>query len=306
VTSPSNGSPRSPEAPGSPGAAGAALPPRASRIRERFAQLASLDDDRVDPILGALLVAAEADPSVVVEDGLARLDELARRGAPRLAAATDPHARVDGLCRFLRDEGFRGNREDYYDPRNSYLHEVLRRRTGIPISLALVYLAVARRYEWPLLGVSFPGHFLLKYVATIGRARETIVIDPFDATVLGEDDLHARAKAALGAGHGFTPQLLRGASGREILVRVLGNLKQVHVQRRDFPSALACVERILLLEPDAWGELRDRGLLYNELECHGAARADLERYLELQPGDPAADALRELLLELREKAGRLH
>lgn len=277
---------------------------RREELRARFERLARRPADHVDPLEGAMLIAAEADPSFAPEDGLARLDALARDAEARIGAAESPRERVAALCRFVREAGFRGNREDYYDVRNSFLPEVLARRTGIPISLALVQLAIARHLGWPIYGVSFPGHFLLKYVDPGGG--DEILIDPFDACILSEDDCRERAKVALGPEARFGPHLLRIATGRDILVRVLGNLKQLYVQRGELEEALACCDRILLLDPDAAGELRDRGLLYHQLECFEAARQDLERYLEARPADPAADALRDTLVEIRSRAERLH
>lgn len=254
-----------------------------------------------------MLIAAEAQPDLVLEDELARLASLARRAASAVGGVEDPHERVSALCRFVREQGFRGNREDYYDLRNSFLNEVLNRRTGIPISLALVYLAIARPLGWPVFGVSFPGHFLLKYVHAEGPGPPLeIVIDPFDACTLGEDDCRERAKDALGPEERFGPHLMRIATGRDILARVLGNLKQIRVQRGEIEEALACCDRILLLDPEAAGELRDRGILYHQLECFESSRRDLERFLLARPDDPAADAIRETLLEIRSKAERLH
>ena len=256
---------------------------------------------------GALWVAAEADPSVPVEDTLLRIDALAEEGAARCAGARSAAERIEALAAYFRHAGFRGNREDYYDPRNSYLHEVLARRTGIPITLAILYLEVARKLDWPVQGVSFPGHFLVKHPIE-GRgagAPAEVVLDPFSARVLDEAACRALFDRALGPSVPFDRRWLRGATVREILARLLGNLKQIHVERGELEAALACCERILLLFPDAPGELRDRGLVYHRLECFGAARADLERFLALAPGDPSADAVRELLAEVARDAARV-
>jgi regulator of sirC expression with transglutaminase-like and TPR domain len=209
-------------------------------------------------------------------------------------AAHDPAQRVAALNRFLYEEqGFHGNRSDYYDARNSFLNEVIERRTGIPITLAVIYLAVGTRAGLPLHGVGFPGHFLVKC-----EAADEIVIDPFEGRVVSRDECEARWRATLGEDTPFDARSLEAAAPRPTLARLIGNLKQVFLAQQDWPRALACVERILVLAPDAPLELRDRGLLYARLECFSAAAADLQRFLELAPGDPTAVGVRQQLVEL--------
>jgi len=275
--------------------------------RAQFEALVRARGDGLRVAEGALWIAAEADPGVRVEDTLLRIDALAVEAAASCAGAVSPGERIRTLADFFESAGFRGNREDYYDPRNSYLHEVLARRTGIPITLAILYLDVARKLAWPIQGVSFPGHFLLKHPiddAAPGASRE-VVLDPFSAQVLDEADCRALFERALGPKLVFDRRWLRAASAREILARLLGNLKQIHAEREELEAALACCDRILFLFPDAPGELRDRGLVHQRLECFGAARADLERFLALAPHDPSADAVRELLAEVTRAAARV-
>jgi len=275
--------------------------------RERFAALAQLPDAQIDVALGALLVAAEAYPRLDIPRELAGLDALARAAAPTLRTASTPLARLNALFRFMENQGFHGNRDDYYDPRNSFLNEVLARRTGIPITLALVCTEIARRIELPVHGVSFPGHFLVKYVAGAEeRAGLELVADPFSGTTLSEDEVRERFKLAMGPAARFDARWLRVATAREILVRLLTNLKQIYVQRKEPEQALACCDRILMLIPDAPLELRDRGLVYQQLECFGAALGDLERFLALAPRDPSADAIRDTLVDLRAQAARVN
>ena len=215
---------------------------------------------------------------------LARLAEFAERARPSVAAADTLAQRVAALNRFLYDEqSFRGNRSDYYDARNSFLNEVIDRRTGIPITLAIVYLSVAARLGLPVHGVGFPGHFLVKCAAP-----DEIVIDPFEGKLLTRADCEARWRATLGEDTPFDARSLEPAPARQTLARVIGNLKQIFLAQQDWPRALACVERILVLAPDAPLELRDRGLLYARLECWSAAAADLQRFLELAPERPDA------------------
>ncbi|HEY8156570.1 MAG TPA: tetratricopeptide repeat protein [Myxococcota bacterium] len=283
--------------------------PPAARLwnpRDAFAELLRGPDERIDLARSALLIAAEEYPSLDVAHYLDRLDALAREVAPRLEGAHSAAERVSVLNRFLfAERGFAGNREHYEDPRNSFLNEVLDRCAGIPITLSLVYMEVARRAGVAVDGVGFPGHFLVK----LGEPGQPgpIVVDAFFGTVLTREECQLRLAAVLGAAAQLRPELhLRKASAREILVRLLGNLKVLYVRSADFGRALACCERILLVEPDAPHELRDRGLVYEKLECFGAAAADLERFLEIAPDDESAAAVRERLASLRPRLRHLH
>jgi regulator of sirC expression with transglutaminase-like and TPR domain len=279
-------------------AAAGALSPR-----DAFAAGLHGPEERIDLARSALWIAAEEYPALDVAHYLGQLDELARAVAPRLAEAQSARERVAVLNRFLFVEhGFAGNRERYDDPRNSFLNDVIDRRTGIPITLSLVYMEVARRAGIDADGVGFPGHFLVRH-----GAGEPVIVDCFFGTVLSPEDCQSRLTAALGAGAWLRPELhLRKATPREILVRLLGNLKLLYVRSADFGRALACCERILLVEPGAPHELRDRGLVYEKLECFGAAAADLERFLELAPDDESVGAVRERLVSLRARLRQLH
>lgn len=270
--------------------------------RESFAAMAREPDSRIDLARAALLVAAEEYPGLDVEHYLSRLDELARQVAGRLAGRDDAE-RTSLLGEFLfREQGFVGNTDCYDDPRNSFLNDVLERRCGIPITLCLVYTEVARRVSLPATGVGFPGHFLVR---VDGRAG--LVVDAFHGRILSKSDCARLLQLHFGSGARLVPQLhLRPATPREILVRLVSNLKHLYVRRKDFGRALACCERILLLVPDAPLELRDRGLVFEQLECFAAARDDLRRFLELAPEDPTAPAVRERLRVLGPRAARLH
>ena len=271
--------------------------------RDAFAEHMREPDARIDLARSALLIAAEEYPALDIARYLDRLDELARDVAPRLGEARTAAERVAVLNRFLfAERGFAGNRTHYEDPRNSFLNEVLDRCAGIPITLSLVYIEVARRAGVEVDGVGFPGHFLVKH-----GDPAPIVVDAFFQTVLTREECQVRLAAALGAAAQLRPELhLRKAGAREILVRLLGNLKVLYVRSADFGRALACCERILLVAPDAPHELRDRGLVYEKLECFGAAAADLERFLELAPDDESAAAVRERLATLRPRLRQLH
>lgn len=269
-----------------------------SDARARLATLASGPDERIDVAEAALLIAEEEYPNLDVPAYLRRLDDLALGARGHIRRDVAAAEQVALLNHFLFVERrFAGNNKQYYDPRNSFLNEVLDRHTGIPITLAVVYSEVGRRLGLPVYGVSFPGHFLVKYAA-----ETEILIDPFHGRVMGADESAERLRGVYGGQVRFDKRLLQAATPREILVRILSNLKQVYVGKSDFLRALACVDRILLLMPDAPLELRDRGILYHRLECFAAALRDLERYLQLAPEDDAAAVIRGMLPELQRQA----
>ncbi len=272
-----------------------------NEARQRFAALVAAPGHRIDVAEAALLIAQEEYPEIDVGAYLRRLDELAAAARARVQLGSGPSEQIAHLNQFFFVErGFTGNSDNYYDPRNSYLNEVLDRRTGIPISLSVVYSEVAQRLDLPVYGVSFPGHFLVKYVGD-----PEIIIDPFFGTVITRQECAQRLHGIYGAKARFEPRLLHPASPREILVRLLSNLKQIYVDTADFDRALGCVDRILLLEPDQPRELRDRGILYQRLECFAAALRDFERYLQLAPDDEAAALIRETLPDLQRQAALL-
>jgi regulator of sirC expression with transglutaminase-like and TPR domain len=256
---------------------------------------------------GALLLACEEYPDLDVAAYLAKLDEMGETLARRLRPDISIGDRILALNRFLYEEHrFQGNAENYYDPRNSFLNDVLDRKIGIPITLALVYIEVGRRLKLPLAGVSFPGHFLVKCPIHGG----TVVIDPFHkgASLSIADLQHRLAQTQDGAKPSKTEiaAMLVKASNREILARILRNLKGVYLHFSQLPQALSACERLLMIEPDQPGELRDRAMLYVKLECFRAALVDFERLLELEPEAQDADALRERVVELRQAAARLN
>jgi regulator of sirC expression with transglutaminase-like and TPR domain len=271
--------------------------------RARFAELANLRDEEIDLATAALWIAAEEYPELDVAATRDRLDSLAEEARAGIEAAEATEARVDALNQFVFEQaGFHGNQTEYYDPRNSYLNDVLELRRGIPITLAIVYVTLGEQLGLDVRGVSFPGHFLVKCVA-----EDDIVIDPFAGCRLSHETCEARLQRAVGRAIAFEPALhLRAATHREILVRVLSNLKQIFAQQRDFGRTLACCDRILLLEPDAPLELRDRALVYEQLDCTAAAAADLDRFLQLAPDDPTSEPMRERRDALRTRTGRLH
>jgi regulator of sirC expression with transglutaminase-like and TPR domain len=241
----------------------------------------------------ALALAAEfahVEPAKAFAE-LDRLGDGARRRVPDGPAA----ARLDGLLRFLQREcGYYGNSAEYGDPRNSDLSQVIARRTGIPITLAIVAIEVGARCGVPLQGVPFPAHFLLRT-----PDEPPALGDPFHFRLVSEAEANERLKRSLGADAELGPVHLRPADTRATLVRMCSNLKHILVGRREPLQAIGLCDRILLLAPELASEHRDRAILYAQLECFGPALADLERYLALDPNAEDADEVRENIARLR-------
>ena len=275
----------------------------APTARDRFAELARRRDENLGPAeleLGATLIAAEEYPDLDLAAVCAALDELGERALQRLTGV-EGEARVERLNRFLfSEEGFAGASE-FYDPRNSYLNEVLARRCGIPITLAIVYIAVARRAGVDARGISFPGHFLVRCAG-----REERIVDAFHGRTITLGECEARLAGALGPGAELRPELhLRDASPREILLRMLANLSRIFAGNGDAERLLACCDRVVLLTPAAPIALRDRAMVYQRLGWFAPAVADLESALEHAADPELADSLARLRDALRARV-RLH
>jgi regulator of sirC expression with transglutaminase-like and TPR domain len=267
-----------------------------SDARARFQALLSTED--VPLAEAALAVAAEEYPALDAGKYVARLDELARRvrshaPAPLRAATVLMAVRTV----LFEEERFRGNDDDYYDPRNSFLNEVLDRRLGIPITLSLLYMEVARRAGLALQGVAFPGHFLLKYAPPGGGSE--VFIDAYNGgEVLSSDECVARFKAA-SHGRPVEPRHLAGVGPRQLLARLLHNLKRIYLERSDDIRLWWVVDRLLMLEPGQPEELRDRGLVAARLGAAAAAAKDLTAYLDVAADSPDAPQVREILESVR-------
>ena len=252
----------------------------------------------------ALWIAAEEYPGLDVLAWLARLDGLGLAAAERVTPALDADGTAVALNRLLFEEqGFRCNRDDYYDPRNSFLNDVLERRLGIPITLSVVYIAVAAGAGVTVRGVGLPGHFLVQ----LEHHGETRLLDPFnDGRCLDEADCRELVRQVHGESARLDARHLRPVTTREILIRMLTNLKGVYVALGDWRCALAAVDRLLLLAPEAAGELRDRGGLYVKLgRAHEAVR-DWDAYLRRAPDAPDAEPVRRQLRALRQALAALN
>lgn len=262
-------------------------------------QLAVVDLEGVPLEEIAFLVARERYPEVDFQPYRDRLDEFARRANCRIDRVVGGRQVADGLNRYLfEEEGFRGNRDDYYNPVNSFLNDVLDHREGIPITLSILYLAVGRRLRLPLSGVNFPGHFLVRYEGE----GELFFIDPFHGgKILSEEDCRRRLASLYGETFVFRPDFLYPSRNREILLRLLANLKMIYVTKKDFPMALQMLNRILLFNPYGTEEVRERGILYYQLECYGPALQDLSLYLQKNPAAEDRPAIEECITDLKTK-----
>jgi regulator of sirC expression with transglutaminase-like and TPR domain len=268
----------------------------ARSARSRFADVVQKPEPEIDLASAALLIAAEEYPQVTPEPYLRRLDELAERARDRLWDATAPIMMLQEVNRVMfEEEGFQGNRTEYYDPRNSFLNDVIDRRRGIPITLSIVYLELGWRLDLPLHGVNFPGHFLVRYA---GEAVQ-LLVDPFqNGMIRFEDEAQALLDHVYGGSVRMQPEFLRIADRRDILIRLLTNLKGNYLNRRDDRRALSAIERILVVRPDSADDERDRGIVLTRLGRDRDATAALNRYLELVPDAPDSARVRLLLDQL--------
>lgn len=265
--------------------------------RHLFAHEVARPDAELNMARAALLVAKEEYPQIPVELYLARLDQMAEEVKDRLADETAPTVVLGELVEMLFNRRhFKGNREAYYDPRNSFLNDVLDRGTGIPLTLGMILLEVGWRLHLPLEGVNFPNSFLVRYR---GDAIN-LLLDPFDGgKVRFEDQAQELLDQVYGGMVRMQDSFLRKASRRDMLIRLLGNLKGVYVNVGDHARGLAVVERLLILQPDSRGDLRARGVLLARLGRRAEAVEQLQAYLDLAPGAGDADRLRALVDDLR-------
>jgi regulator of sirC expression with transglutaminase-like and TPR domain len=249
----------------------------------------------------ALVIARVEYPRLDPEPYLAMLDamgEAARRSIEKHAectGSTTPTACVQALNAYLFDElGFVGNRKQYEDPRNSCLNEVLERRTGIPITMSVVYMEVARRAGLRIDGVNFPGHFLVRCCERKPRTGAGLIIDPFHGgALLTEQDCRMLLQRHVGDEVAFTKSLLASATRPQVISRMLLNLKRLYVHMRSFPQAREVTEMLLALTPSSLNELRDRGLLAYHLNDFTSALRDLQAYLKLSSMSELDDDTRE-------------
>jgi regulator of sirC expression with transglutaminase-like and TPR domain len=247
------------------------------KARQSFAEMAELDDTAFPLDRVALTLAMEEYPDMDILQYLKRLDTLAARTEVLVGRDCTPAGIIESINEVLFvQEGLRGNREDYYNPRNYYLNEVLDRKLGIPITLSVVYMEVAKRIGFPIAGVGFPEHFLVKHMA---EDRE-IIIDPFNmGRILTLKDCQELLDKTGNSEEPMNPSFLQPMGNRAIITRILYNLKGIFEQSEQDYEALSVIEKILLLNPGTPSEVRDRGLLYMQSGLFAKALSDLNYYL---------------------------
>ena len=272
---------------------------------QRFAELVTRDQFDLAEV--SLLLAQDAYPNLDVSAAQASIEHMVGVVKARLPEDAFAEQRIQALNHYLFDElGFVGNNDDYFDPRNSYLNDVLERRTGIPITLSILYIELARRLALTAHGISFPGHFMV----SIQVSRGQLVLDPFNrAEPQSVANLRQRLAKVLPkpvADQTSLDPYLAVATPRDIIARVLRNLKHIHSKAGQIESALAVMNRMLLVVPESAEELRDRGMLYRRLDCFRPALSDLQNYLRRRPRAPDAIDVRTAIVELHQATARLH
>ena len=252
------------------------------------------EDIRLDRT--ALLLAAMEYSELDVDHELTLLDSLAAGAARRLGDQRDPLFSVNTLSEYLFDEiGFRGNEEDYYDPRNSYLNDVLARRLGIPITLSLVYIEIGRRLGVPLSGVGMPGHFLVSH-----HGVDDLYIDPFHGGILlTQNECAERVRQVTQGGVAWDPRYLAPIGHREFIARMVRNLKGAYLARQDHSRALRMIDWLLAAQPEVDQERRDRGLVNYQMGHYSEALEDLRIYLEARPPIADANTAREIIARIQ-------
>ncbi len=278
-----------------------------TRLRDELAAVLAAGDP---PDLGraALTIARIGYPALEPDPYLAELDTLASAAAARVRPGAPPDEAVRAVSGYLfRERGFRGNDEDYYDPRNSFLNDVLIRRTGIPITLAVVLIETSARVGVRVEGVGFPGHFLVRAPGE----RGPVLLDPFaGGRLVAEQELLARLQALAGPEGRTITRLPRDAveatATPAILARMLRNLLRIYLERDDPRHALDTVDLLSALVPVSPEMLRVRGMLYDRLECFAAALQDLRSYLDLAPDAADAMDIRARVSRLARAAATLH
>lgn len=247
------------------------------KARQAFSDIAALDEDAFSLDRAALALALEEYPYLDVQDYLRRLDTLAARAGTLAGVDRSAVNIIESINEVLFvQEGLRGNSEDYYDPRNSYINEVLDRKLGIPISLSVIYMETARRINFPVEGIGFPGRFLMKHAA----GERDIIIDAYDlGRILTPGDCQELLDRMHDSGITLNAAMLQPMGKKAIITRMLYNLKGIYSENEQYYKAISVIDKILMLNPGAHSEIRDRGILYMQTSLFAKALADLESYM---------------------------
>jgi regulator of sirC expression with transglutaminase-like and TPR domain len=271
-------------------------------LRDLAAQV-SRPDGRLDLARAALTIARWEYPTLEVDAYLERLDGLAR-GVDGSRRSTDPLGRLHRLREYLFvEQGFSGNREDYYDPRNSFLNDVLERRRGIPITLSLVLIEVGKRLGLAVEGIGLPGHF----IAGARLEDSQIFLDPFNGgALLTPESCEELVGRVVGRKVTLTDEHYAPVSGRQLLARMLANLKAIYWQRQAWDRVVGIIDRLLVIDPKAAGEWRDRGIAWSNMGEVQRSLADWERYLTEFPNTKDHEAVKGHLRKARQKLAQLN
>ncbi|MDX2042286.1 MAG: transglutaminase-like domain-containing protein [Acidobacteriota bacterium] len=274
------------------------------QARSQFAELVSRDETTLELDRAALLIAAGEYPRLDVEEYLSELDAFADMARARDDAFADPLARIRRLSNLLFDElQFRGNAEKYYDARNSFLNDVIDRRLGLPITLSVVMIEIGRRIGLKLFGVGMPGHFMAKYADD----EQEIFVDPFHGgRIVNEERCQDMVSEMYKGQMKFHPSFLYAVGKKQILARMLQNLKGIYSRAKNYHQTLAMIELALLVNPEALAEIRDRGMVCFALGKYGQARMDFEEYLRRSPQADDASEIKKRLIQLRQKQAQLN
>lgn len=273
-------------------------------IRNEFSSLAELPDEEIDLVGAALLIARMSYPHLKETVYRRYLNDLTGRLRTRLNKTDRPVAMIEKLNQILfEEEGFRGNRDAYFDPDNSFINRVVDRKLGIPITLSLIYTEVGGNAGMNLSGMALPIHFITALSHESGRT----LIDPFNrGEILSEEECRNMVRGRMGDKSDFDTRRLGAAKPKEILIRMLRNLKAIYLRTNDDMKAFQMLHWILTLDPGSMAELRERGLLYEALGNTGRAVEDLERYLELSPGAETERIIGIKVEGLKKASTRLH
>jgi regulator of sirC expression with transglutaminase-like and TPR domain len=271
-----------------------------SDLIEAFATLvrSEIGDESVDILRAALTLSRIHEPALDMERYVHRVDELAARVAVKIDDPDDPVQIIAAMNDVLfREEMFRGNTVDYYSPRNSFLHDVLDRRLGIPITLALVYMEVGRRVGFQLFGVGMPGHFLLKHYDVDGHS---ILIDAFErGSIVTEDDCRQKLDSIYAGQVALQPEFLLPVTRRQMLTRILNNLRSIYLSQRDFRRAVQVVDLVLVIYPRSPEDMKQRAVLRYNLNDFRGALSDFEEYVKMSPDASDAEEIKQTALSLR-------
>jgi regulator of sirC expression with transglutaminase-like and TPR domain len=276
----------------------------ASDPYHEFRQAVDRPEESIDLGRAALTIALPEYPELDCLDYLRRIDSIALEVSERCGSDTDAFRSIAALNLVLFSQhGFHGNRDAYYEPDNSFLHRVIERKTGIPITLSVLYIEVAQRVGLSFSGVGFPGHFLVK----TSIDDNEIVIDPFNGgEIKSPTDLDRMLRDMYGGKVGLRGEFLAPVGKKQILQRMLANLKGLYAKANEWLKTLAVLDRMLILDPGSADDTRDRGVIYTRLDCFNQAKEDFERYLRLAPGAKDAAVIREQIADLAKRVVLVH